>query len=282
MKNVTTGKNDQNSISLYLKEIGYTSLLSAKEELKLALEIKKGDKKAKKKFIEANLRLVVKTAKQYPTKGGMEFVDLISEGNLGLIHAVEKFDPTKGFRFSTYAVYWIKQCIERALMNQSRTIRVPVHILKELNNYRRAFTQLSKKLQYEPSQEEIASFLDRPVDDIKKLLDLTKTQDSLDVNYLDSKNSIISNIADDQKNNIENEEYAGKIRDLLECLNSNERAVICMRYGLCGYNQTTLEEVGKEVLLTRERIRQIQVAALKKLENAAIEQHINLKSFTAA
>jgi RNA polymerase nonessential primary-like sigma factor len=275
-------KIEQNSISLYLKEIGYSPLLTAKEEISLALQVKQGDKQAKTKFIESNLRLVVKTAKQYPSKGGMDFIDLVSEGNLGLIHAVDKFDPSKGFRFSTYAVYWIKQCIERALMNQSRTIRVPVHILKELNNYKRAFRELSKQLQNEPSQEEVASFLDRPVEDIKKLLDITKTQDSLDVNYLNSKNSIVNNISDNNKSSVEDDEYSEKIRSLLSCLNSNEKAVICMRYGLCGYDQTTLEEVGREVLLTRERIRQIQVAALKKLAHAASEQHITLAMFSAA
>ena len=276
-------KAEQNSISLYLKEIGYSPLLTAKEELSLAIKIKQGDKQAKTKFIESNLRLVVKTAKQYPAKGGMDFIDLVSEGNLGLIHAVDKFDPSKGFRFSTYAVYWIRQCIERALMNQTRTIRVPVHILKELNNYKRAFRELSKQLQNEPSQEEVASFLDRPVEDIKKLLDTTKTQDSLDVNFLNSKNSIINNISDNNsKSSVEDDEYSEKIRGLLSCLNSNEKAVICMRYGLCGYDQTTLEEVGKEVLLTRERIRQIQVAALKKLAQAAAEQQITLAMFNAA
>ena len=167
-------------------------------------------------------------------------------------------------------------------MNQARTIRVPVHVLKELNCYRRAFNELSKNLQNEPSQEEIASFLDRPIEDIKKLLDVTKTQDSLDVQYLDSKNTIIDSISDTDDSKIEDHQIQDKVSALLECLNENETAVICMRFGLRGYDQTTLEEVGKEVRLTRERIRQIQVSALKKLAVAAEAHQIDLALIDAA
>src|SRR3990167_5743622 len=164
---------------IYLRELGYTALLSAKEELKLARQVHKGNKEAWHKMIECNLRLVVKIARHYVNRG-LAFLDLIEEGNLGLMTAVEKFDPERGFRFSTYATWWIRQTIERAIMNQSRTIRLPIHVVKELNVYLRAARELTQKLDHEPSAEEIANLLEKPVGEVKRMLGLNERVSSVD------------------------------------------------------------------------------------------------------
>ena len=274
--NYKPSKAECNATGLYLKEIGFSSLLTHKDEINLAYKIQKGDEIARHRFIEANLRLVVKTARRYHARGGVEFIDLVSEGNLGLIHAIEKLDPSLGFRFSTYAVWWIKQSIERAIYNQARVIRVPVHVLKELNSYYRAFKALTQKLKTEPTAEEVADFLDRPMEDVIKMLDLTKKQDSLDITFKGSDKSFVDMVEDKSKRNIvEDQEFYERISGLLDHLNPREKKVLCMRFGLLNEGEHTLDDIGLAIGRTRERVRQIQANALKKLIVIAKEHNID-------
>lgn len=253
---------------MYLKELGFSTLLTAEEEIKLARMIQKGCEKSRHKMIESNLRLVVKIAKRYINRG-LPLLDLVEEGNLGLMHAVGKFDPERGFRFSTYATWWIKQNIERALLNQARTIRVPVHILKELNVYLRAARELSQQIDHEPTAEEIAEFLDRPVADIKKIMAASTPVDSIDGLYDDSNRPVIESIAKEDDVNLDDQfadnDLYEHIDKWIDVLNEKEKAILCMRFGLRGYNAETLENVGQAVKLTRERVRQIQLEAVRKL-----------------
>jgi RNA polymerase nonessential primary-like sigma factor len=254
---------------IYLSEIGFSPLLSAEEEVKYSTLALKGDGAARKKMIESNLRLVVKIARRYLNRG-LPLLDLIEEGNLGLMKAVEKFDPTRGFRFSTYATWWIRQTIERAIMNQTRTIRLPIHVVKELNVYLRAARQLTQKLDHEPSAEEIAEMLDKPLEDVQKLLGLNDKVTSVDtpIGYEENK-SLLDTIADENSVNpaelLTNENLRNHIEAILGELTENQQQVIARRFGLRGFEKATLEEVGKEINLTRERVRQIQVEALKTL-----------------
>ncbi|CUB03126.1 RNA polymerase sigma factor RpoS [Marinomonas fungiae] len=255
---------------LYLSEIGYSPLLTAEEEVYFARLALKGDEAARKRMIESNLRLVVKISRRYLNRG-LTLLDLIEEGNLGLIRAVEKFDPERGFRFSTYATWWIRQTIERAIMNQTRTIRLPIHVVKELNVYLRAARELTQKLDHEPSPEEIAQMLDRPVEDVQRMLSLNERVSSIDspVGGLDNDKSLVEVLADTQQSGPESERQEGdvqhNIEQLLDELNDKQREVIARRFGLRGYEPSTLEDVGFEIGLTRERVRQIQVEALRKL-----------------
>lgn len=254
---------------IYLSEIGFSPLLSAEEEVHYSTLSLKGDVAARKKMIESNLRLVVKISRRYLNRG-LPLLDLIEEGNLGLMKAVEKFDPTRGFRFSTYATWWIRQTIERAIMNQTRTIRLPIHVVKELNVYLRAARQLTQKLDHEPSAEEIADMLDKPLEDVQKLLGLNDKVTSVDtpVGYEENK-SLLDTIADENSLNpaelLTDENLRAHIELMLDELTENQQQVIARRFGLRGFEKTTLEEVGKEINLTRERVRQIQVEALKHL-----------------
>lgn len=254
---------------IYLGEIGFSPLLSAEEEVyysKLAL---KGDENARKKMIESNLRLVVKISRRYLNRG-LPLLDLIEEGNLGLMKSVEKFDPDRGFRFSTYATWWIRQTIERAIMNQTRTIRLPIHVVKELNVYLRAARQLTQKLDHEPSPEEIAEMLDKPLEDVQKLLGLNEKVTSVDtpIGFEENK-SLLDTIADENSNDpaelLTDENMRMHLEELLDQLTENQQEVIARRFGLRGFEKSTLEEVGREIDLTRERVRQIQVEALKIL-----------------
>ncbi|MBA2711913.1 MAG: RNA polymerase sigma factor RpoS [Tatlockia sp.] len=254
---------------IYLSEIGFSPLLSAEEEVHYAKLALKGDVAARKKMIESNLRLVVKISRRYLNRG-LPLLDLIEEGNLGLMKSVEKFDPDRGFRFSTYATWWIRQTIERAIMNQTRTIRLPIHVVKELNVYLRAARQLTQKLDHEPSAEEIAEMVDKPLEDVEKLLGLNDKVASVDtpIGYDESK-SLLDTIADENSVNpaelLTDENLRNHIESLLDKLTENQQQVIARRFGLRGFEKATLEDVGKEIDLTRERVRQIQVEALKTL-----------------
>lgn len=254
---------------IYLHEIGYKPLLTATEELRVGREVVKGNKAARKKMIESNLRLVVKIARHYCHRG-LAFLDLIEEGNLGLMTAVEKFDPERGFRFSTYATWWIRQTIERAIMNQSRTVRLPIHVIKELNIYLRAGKELTKKLDHQAKPEEIADMIDKPVEEIREVLALLPDSISIDTPVMDDgKKTLVDVIADTHLTNpfdiLQQEDLSLHMEKWLEELDEREHAVIVRRFGLEGHDPATLEEVGAAVGLTRERVRQMQIEGLKKL-----------------
>jgi RNA polymerase nonessential primary-like sigma factor len=265
---------------MYLGEIGFSSLLTAEEEVKYARLAKKGNQAARSKMIESNLRLVVKIARRYLHRG-LAFADLINEGNLGLMRAVEKFDPERGFRFSTYATWWIRQNIERAIMNQTRTVRLPVHIIKELNLYLRAAQKLTQALEHEPSIEEIAELCDRPIEDVKRLLSFTETTSSVDTRFNEDANSkaLIDTLPDENCSSPDELLCSQKLRELIDCwlveLSHNQREVISRRFGLRGYDRGTLEEVGREIGLTRERVRQIQMEAIVQLRGILRREGIN-------
>lgn len=256
---------------IYLKEIGFSPLLSAEEEVHYGRLSLKGDPEARKRMIESNLRLVVKIARRYYNRG-LEFSDLIEEGNLGLLRAVEKYDPERGFRFSTYATWWIRQTIERAIMNQTRTIRLPIHVLRELNLYLTTARELMKKQDREPTYHEIAAALDKSIDDVKNMMELNEHMISLDM-QVSNENSqgkpLIEALADknvvDPADSIAGDHLHESLERCLKELNEKQREVLCRRFGLDGYERQTLEEVGKAVGLTRERVRQIQMGALKTL-----------------
>ncbi|GAB60076.1 RNA polymerase sigma factor RpoS [Rheinheimera nanhaiensis] len=267
---------------IYLGEIGFSPLLSAEEEVYFSRLALKGDQAARKRMIESNLRLVVKIARRYINRG-LALLDLIEEGNLGLIRAVEKFDPERGFRFSTYATWWIRQTIERAIMNQTRTIRLPIHVVKELNIYLRAARELSQKLDHEPTPEEIASALDRPVDEVRKMLKLNEKITSVDTPVAGaSEKQLLDVIADEKELGPETELQDEDIRQHLVVwlneLNPKQREVLARRFGLLGYEPSTLEDVGHEIGLTRERVRQIQVEALRRLREIVTHQGLNIET----
>ncbi|MCF2858976.1 RNA polymerase sigma factor RpoS [Pseudoalteromonas sp. SMS1] len=265
---------------LYLGEIGFSPLLSAEEEVYFARKALKGCEASRKRMIESNLRLVVKIARRYNNRG-LALLDLIEEGNLGLIRAVEKFDPERGFRFSTYATWWIRQTIERAIMNQTRTIRLPIHVVKELNVYLRTARELTQKLDHEPTAEEIAECLDKPVEDVSKMLRLNEKITSVDTPIGgDNDKALLDIIADERgyepESEVQNKDINRHIVDWLGELNPKQREVLARRFGLLGYEPSTLEDVGREIGLTRERVRQIQVEALRRLKD--ILQHEGLST----
>ena len=254
---------------LYLNEIGFSPLLTPQEEVHFARLAQKGDPAGRKRMIESNLRLVVKIARRYINRG-LSLLDLIEEGNLGLIRAVEKFDPERGFRFSTYATWWIRQTIERAIMNQTRTIRLPIHVVKELNVYLRAARELTQKLDHEPSAEEIANLLEKPVGEVKRMLVLNERVPSVDVSLgPDSDKTLLDTLSDDRPTDpcelLQDDDLSQSIDQWLTELTEKQREVVIRRFGLRGHESSTLEEVGREIGLTRERVRQIQVEALKRL-----------------
>ncbi|MGB1868133.1 MAG: RNA polymerase sigma factor RpoS [Porticoccaceae bacterium] len=254
--------------SLYLKEIGFAPLLTADEEVYYARKFQKGCEASRHRMIESNLRLVVKISRRYVNRG-LELLDLIEEGNLGLMRAVEKFDPELGYRFSTYATWWIRQTIERALMNQTRTIRLPVHVVKELNVYLRASRTLAQRLDHAPTPEEIAEEVGKPVADVLKILSLSERISSIDVPVADKEKTLVETIADDQgfspENQIEDENLTSALNEWLDQLPEKQREVLVRRFGLQNHQEETLEQVGREIGLTRERVRQIQVDALRRL-----------------
>ncbi|MEP7705577.1 RNA polymerase sigma factor RpoS [Paraglaciecola sp. 25GB23A] len=267
---------------LYLGEIGFSPLLTAEEEVYFSRKALKGHEASRKRMIVSNLRLVVKIARRYNNRG-LALLDLIEEGNLGLIRAVEKFDPERGFRFSTYATWWIRQTIERAIMNQTRTIRLPIHVVKELNVYLRAARELAQKLDHEPSAEEIAVSLDKPVVDVVKMLRLNERISSIDTPIgSDGDKGLLDVIADERGHGPEEElqenDMSANIVHWLEDLNPKQREVLARRFGLLGYEPSTLEDVGAEIGLTRERVRQIQVEALRRLRDMLGHKGLNLES----
>ena len=254
--------------SLYLKEIGYAPLLTAEEEVFYARKLQRGSESAPHRMIESNLRLVVKISRRYANRG-LELLDLIEEGNLGLMRAVEKFDPELGYRFSTYATWWIRQTIERALMNQTRTIRLPVHVVKELNVYLRASRKLAQRLDHAPTPEDIAEEVGKPVADVLKILSLSERISSIDVPVADKEKTLVETIADDNvfspEYQLEDENLMSVLNEWLEQLPEKQREVLVRRFGLLNHQEETLEQVGREIGLTRERVRQIQVDALRRL-----------------
>ncbi len=265
-----TQSSDLDATRLYLNEIGFARLLTAEEEVYYSRLAHKGDEEARKRMIECNLRLVVKIARRYLNRG-LALLDLIEEGNLGLIKAVEKFDPERGFRFSTYATWWIRQSIDRGLMNQGRTIRLPVHIIKEINVYARAAKELAHELKHEPSTEEIARLLKKPVHKVEKLLRINTKISSVDVPIgRDSDKPMVETIADDNSNEpcqkMHDNDMCNNIDNWLSQLSSKQKEVVERRFGLHGHDIGTLEQVGLEIGVTRERVRQIQLEALRQLK----------------
>ncbi|WP_305830706.1 RNA polymerase sigma factor RpoS [Photobacterium leiognathi] len=268
-------------VHLYLKDIAEKDLLTKEDEVLYSRKSLTGDENSKKVLIESNLRLVVSIAKKY--RGSpMHISDLIDEGNIGLITAVEKFDPEKGFRFSTYATWWIKQTIERAIHNQGRTIRLPVHVSKEINTIVRAHKQLVKKNNEEPSKEQIANILNKSLHDVSTTLSYETPIISYDqsVNGEVNAQSMAVLIADETMakpdQHVDDLAIEKITTNVLNCLNKRDKEIICRRFGLLGYEAQTLQEVAEEVGLTRERIRQLQVTSLSKLKNSLTRDKYDL------
>jgi len=276
------GSSSLDATQIYLSEIGLSPLLNADEEVYFSRLALKGDEASRKRMIVSNLRLVVKIARRYNNRG-LPLLDLIEEGNLGLIRAVEKFDPERGFRFSTYATWWIRQTIERAIMNQTRTIRLPIHVVKELNIYLRTSRELIQKLDHEPTAQDIASSLDRPVANVNKMLRLNERITSVDSPFAGDSEKALLDIIPDEKNDgpegdLQSEDMSKNIVNWLNELNSKQREVLARRFGLMGYEAATLEGVGREIGLTRERVRQIQVEALSRLHDILSQQNLSIET----
>ena len=282
--NFTDGKDDDSSISapeqgittddpvkVYLKEIGRVPLLSSEEEIELAIRISDGDVAAKQRLSEANLRLVVSIAKRYLGRG-MQFLDLIQEGNLGLIKAVEKFDYTKGFKFSTYATWWIRQAITRAIADQARTIRIPVHMVETINKVKKVQSQLLHQNGHEPTAEEISAEIDMPVDKVREIMRVAQEPVSLETPIGEEEDSHLGDFIPDNEapapaDAASHTMLREQLSDVLSTLTPREEKVLRLRFGLEDGRSRTLEEVGKEFNVTRERIRQIEAKALRKLRH---------------
>ncbi|MBR6358545.1 MAG: RNA polymerase sigma factor RpoD [Lachnospiraceae bacterium] len=268
---VPEGVSLEDPVRMYLKEIGKVQLLSADEELELAKRMEQGDEAAKNRLAEANLRLVVSIAKRYVGRG-MQFLDLIQEGNLGLIKAVEKFDYNKGYKFSTYATWWIRQAITRAIADQARTIRIPVHMVETINKLIRVQRQLLQELGREPSPEEIAKEMGIPVERVREIQKISQEPVSLETPIGEEEDSHLGDFVEDDHTPTPQDSAAftllrEQIKEVLGTLTEREQKVLCLRFGLDDGRQRTLEEVGKEFNVTRERIRQIEAKALRKLRH---------------
>ena len=268
---VPDGISIEDPVRMYLKEIGKVPLLSAEEEIELAKRMADGDEEAKKRLAEANLRLVVSIAKRYVGRG-MLFLDLIQEGNLGLIKAVEKFDYTKGYKFSTYATWWIRQAITRAIADQARTIRIPVHMVETINKVIRVSRQLLQELGHDPSAEEIAREMDMPVEKVRDILKIAQEPVSLETPIGEEEDSHLGDFIPDEDASEPSEAASfsllkEQLMEVLDTLTPREKKVLELRFGIVDGRTRTLEEVGKEFNVTRERIRQIEAKALRKLRH---------------
>ena len=268
---VPDGISIEDPVRMYLKEIGKVPLLTADEEIELAKRMSEGDEEAKKRLAEANLRLVVSIAKRYVGRG-MLFLDLIQEGNLGLIKAVEKFDYQKGFKFSTYATWWIRQAITRAIADQARTIRIPVHMVETINKLIRVSRQLLQELGREPLPEEIAKELEMPVERVREILKISQEPVSLETPIGEEEDSHLGDFIQDDNVPVPAEAAAAtllkeQLNEVLDTLTEREQKVLRLRFGMNDGRARTLEEVGKEFDVTRERIRQIEAKALRKLRH---------------
>lgn len=278
-----SGDGDFDATRLYLNEIGESRLLTAEEEVYYARLAQRGDNAARQRMIVSNLRLVVKIARRYLNRG-LPLLDLIEEGNLGLIRAVEKFDPERGFRFSTYATWWIRQTIERAIMNQTRTVRLPIHVVKEINVYLKAARKLAQTLDHEPTSEDIAVLLDRPTSEVQRMLGLNERIASVDTPYSkDADKPLVDMLQDDSVDDptdrIQGEDIQANLEHWLGKLNDKQREVVERRFGLRGYEHSTLERVAQELGVTRERVRQIQMDALRRLRDILENEGFSVDSF---
>jgi len=267
---------------MYLSEIGFSPLLTPEEEVYFARKALAGNEAARKRMIESNLRLVVKIARRYNNRG-LPLLDLIEEGNLGLIHAVEKFDPERGFRFSTYATWWIRQTIERAIMNQTRTIRLPIHVIKEINLCLRAARKLTQELDREPTPEEVAEEMGKPLAEVEKMLGLNERIASVDTPIgKDGDRSLLDAIPDDGESDpfqmLQDQDLYSVVDIWLSRLSDKQREVVQRRFGLNGHEKSTLEEVGNCIGVTRERVRQIQMDALKRLRRLLEKEGLSEES----
>jgi RNA polymerase nonessential primary-like sigma factor len=267
---------------LYLREIGFSPLLTPDEEKHFGRLARAGDPAGRRRMIESNLRLVVKIARRYLNRG-LALLDLIEEGNLGLIRAVEKFDPDRGFRFSTYATWWIRQTIERAIMNQTRTIRLPIHIVKEMNGYLRAARELAQKVDHEPSVEEIATLVERPIEVVDRMLKLQERVTSVDTPMGgDGERALVDNLSGELSGDpveaLQENDLLARLEGMLDALTDKQRDVVARRFGLRGHQGATLEEVGRQIGLTRERVRQIQVEALTRLRRTLEQEGLTADS----
>ncbi|EOT42502.1 RNA polymerase sigma factor RpoD [Enterococcus columbae] len=266
-----TGVKINDPVRMYLKEIGRVPLLTADEEVNLALKIEDGDQEAKQRLAEANLRLVVSIAKRYVGRG-MQFLDLIQEGNMGLMKAVEKFDYRKGFKFSTYATWWIRQAITRAIADQARTIRIPVHMVETINKLIRIQRQLLQELGHEPTPEQIAEKMEMPTEKVREILKIAQEPVSLETPIGEEDDSHLGDFIEDQEATSPAEHAAyellkEQLEDVLDTLTDREENVLRLRFGIDDGRTRTLEEVGKVFGVTRERIRQIEAKALRKLRH---------------
>jgi RNA polymerase nonessential primary-like sigma factor len=278
-----TDDADFDATRLYLNEIGGSKLLTAEEEVRFARLAQQGDNAARQRMIVSNLRLVVKIARRYLNRG-LPLLDLIEEGNLGLIRAVEKFDPERGFRFSTYATWWIRQTIERAIMNQTRTVRLPIHVVKEINVYLKAARRLAQRLDHEPTSEDIAGLLDKPIGEVKRMLGLNEHIASVDTPYgKDADKPLVDMLqddaADDPADKIQDHDIRSNLDQWLGKLNDKQREVVERRFGIHGYEHSTLEKVAQELGVTRERVRQIQMDALRRLRDILEKEGFSVDAF---
>ncbi len=268
------------ALSTYLREIGFSPLLTAKEELELANKVKKGDAKARCKMIESNLRLVVKIAKRY-LGSGMDLLDLIEEGNIGLMHAVEKFNPKLGFRFSTYSTWWIRQTIERAIMNQNRLVRLPVHVIQGLQRYRKCINELARVLGRDPTTEEIAKKMNKSREDIEHMFNLDNGTLSIDVPLSEGgESNAFSDTMVDENNvdparQMQAEAMIYMVDKWLNRLDDLQGEVISRRFGLRGYEKSTLEVISKTMRINREKVRQIQNVGLRRLRSILHEHGVS-------